>query len=124
VTAPGWILVVDDDEDIRDVVSLILQGCGYQTVGAFDGQDALDKLRGSAGAPAVILLDLMMPRLSGFEFATAIRTRPELQRVPIVLLSGDTRSRETAASLRAAACLAKPVDLNDLLTTVRRFVSC
>jgi chemosensory pili system protein ChpA (sensor histidine kinase/response regulator) len=121
--AAGWILVVDDDEDIRDVVTLILQSHGYQAVGAFDGQDALDQLRRRDGAPALVLLDLMMPRLNGVDFAAEIRSRPQLRDVPIVILSGDSRSRETAVSLRAAHCLPKPVDLKDLLVTIRRLVT-
>jgi CheY-like chemotaxis protein len=118
--AGSWILVVDDDEDIRDVITILLEGRGYAAVGAFDGQDALDQLR-ERPAPSLILLDLMMPRLNGIDFAVALRARPGLADVPIVILSGDTRARETAASLRAAGCLNKPVDLRDLLAAVERF---
>jgi chemosensory pili system protein ChpA (sensor histidine kinase/response regulator) len=121
--AARWILVVDDDDDIRDVVTLILQGHGYQAIGAFDGHDALEQLRHRDVAPSLILLDLMMPRLNGVDFAAEVRARPLLRDVPIVILSGDSRSRETAASLSVAGCLPKPVDLKDLLATVRRLVS-
>jgi CheY-like chemotaxis protein len=124
MTAPAsWILVVDDDEDIRDAVTLILRSRGYQAIGAVDGQDALDQLRSRDQPPALILLDLMMPRLNGVDFAAQLRERPQLRDVPLVVLSGDVRGRETAASLHAAACLPKPVDLRDLLSTIERFAS-
>ena len=118
----GWILIVDDDEDIRDAIALVLERRGYRAVGAFDGQDALDQLRAHDGAPALILLDLMMPRLNGVDFAKQFRSSSGVSQAPIVVLSGDSRARETAASLGAADCLSKPVDLMDLVDTVRRFV--
>jgi DNA-binding response OmpR family regulator len=115
-----WILVVDDDEDIRDAIALILERRGYQAVGAFDGQDALDQLHAHDGAPALILLDLMMPRLNGVDFAKRLRSSSRSS-APIVILSGDSRARETAASLGAAHVLSKPVDLQDLVAAVQRF---
>jgi len=119
----GWILLVDDDEDIRDALALILTTHGYRVVGAFDGVDALEQLRNSAdGAPALVFLDLMMPRLNGVELAKELRSRAETRDVPIVVLSGDNRACETAASLKTAGRLPKPVELQDLLATVRRLV--
>jgi DNA-binding response OmpR family regulator len=120
---PPWILIVDDDEDIRDVLTMVLQTRGFQAIGAFDGQHALDQLRERDGTPSLILLDLMMPRLNGVDFAEAARARPGLADVPIVILSGDSRARETAVTLRAAGCLAKPVDLQDLLATVGKLAT-
>lgn len=118
----GWILIVDDDEDIRDVIALVLERRGYRAVGAFDGQDALEQLRERDGAPALILLDLMMPRLNGVDFAKQLRSSAGVSQAPIVILSGDSRARETAASVGAADCLTKPIDLKDLVATVQRFV--
>jgi chemosensory pili system protein ChpA (sensor histidine kinase/response regulator) len=94
-----WILIVDDDEDIRDVLALVLEGRGYRAVGAFDGLDALDQLRERERPPLLILLDLMMPRLNGFDFAKQVRARPGLHDVPIVILSGDSGALHAAASL-------------------------
>jgi CheY-like chemotaxis protein len=117
----GWILIVDDDEDIRDVIALILQTRGYRTVAACDGQDALDHLQRN-GPPSLVLLDLMMPRLNGEGFAAEMRSRPETRDVPIVVLSGDTAGPKTAAAMRATGYLAKPVELATLLATIERHV--
>ncbi len=118
---PPWILVVDDDEEIRTAIDVVLNAFGYRSVGAFDGQDALERLD-SAGAPSLILLDLMMPRLDGFAFVRQLRSRPGLSAVPIVILSGHVRANDAAAELGASGCLTKPVELDDLLATVERFV--
>jgi CheY-like chemotaxis protein len=117
-----WILIVDDDEDIRDVLTIILENQGYKTVGAFDGVDALERLRDHGnGAPSLVFLDLMMPRLSGVDFAKELRSRPEMRDVPIVILSGDSTALKTAESMDVAGCLTKPVDLRQLLRTLEQF---
>lgn len=115
-----WILIVDDDEDIRDMLGMILDASDYRTRAASDGQEALDILSRGA-APGLILLDLMMPGIHGAALAEALKSMPALRDVPIVILSGDTAASETAPSLGAASCLVKPVDLEQLLDTVRRY---
>ena len=114
-----WILVVDDDEDVRDALSMVLDMRGYAVTGASDGLDALQQIR-SRGCPGLILLDLRMPRMNGEELAAALRADPALVTAPIVVFSGDTNAREVAAAMGARALLAKPVDLAALLAVVRR----
>jgi DNA-binding response OmpR family regulator len=117
--AGRWVLVIDDDDDIREILETILTAQGWPTVGARDGVDALEKLAGGGAPPAVILLDLMMPRLDGAAFVKELRARPGMEDVPIVVMSGDGSSRMTAALIGATEHLQKPVELDELLNVVR-----
>jgi CheY-like chemotaxis protein len=110
------ILIVDDDEDIRDLLSLILRLEGHEVQLAVDGVDALARL--SARRPSVILLDMMMPRLDGEGFVKELRNNPQLADIPIVLISGHKAARQKAVELGVAGCLVKPIELTDLLSTL------
>jgi CheY-like chemotaxis protein len=113
------ILVVDDDDDIREVMQDLLVSEGFRVDAAKDGLDALDKLAHD-GHPPLILLDMMMPRMDGEAFLKALRGRPDLADAPVVVISGNAAVREKANSLHAAACLVKPFELDELLGVVRR----
>ena len=118
--SPGdRILVVDDDDDIREVMQELLAAEGFQVDGAKDGIDALGKLE-AAAAPPLILLDMMMPRMDGEAFLNALRARPALANALVVVISGNTAARETAGNFQAAGCLVKPFELDELLGLVRR----
>jgi len=112
------VLVVDDDPDIRDVVSLVLGAEGHEVRSAGDGLEALD-LIGAGFRPSVILLDMMMPRCDGEAFVKAVRAKHEVDGMRLVLLSGHASAREKAAELGARACLVKPVELEDLVRVIR-----
>lgn len=114
------ILVVEDDADIRDLMKIFLEGDGYRVEIAADGVDAFEKLEAGA-CPDLILLDLMMPRMDGEQFLKEIRTGP-FSGIPVVIISGHCAVRKTARELNAAGFLMKPVEFNELLKTVRRFV--
>lgn len=119
---PGrWVLVVDDDRDIRDLICLLLEAHGFRAVGAGDGGEALAQLRANP-PPGVILLDLMMPGLSGEEMMEQLSKDPALGGVPVVVLSGSRTASQKATALSAAGCLTKPVGLKELLGMVRRFI--
>jgi CheY-like chemotaxis protein len=113
------VLVVDDDDAIRETLREILQDEGYTVATAANGADALRILKGLL--PKLIVLDLNMPHLSGDEFRLVQRLEPALRGIPTVVLSAVDRMRERAAELEADAYLAKPVKLHDLLTIVARF---
>lgn len=113
------VLVVDDDPDICDVVQGILESFGYRVETARDGSEALKKLRGG-GAPCLILLDLMMPGMNGFEFRDAQLRDPALAPIPVVVISGAGDVAAKAAALGVEG-LTKPVDLDVLLDKVRRY---
>jgi len=113
------ILVVDDDDDIREVLQDVLISEGFDVDSAKDGVDALDKLRRD-GHPALILLDMMMPNMDGEAFLKVLRARPDLADALIVVISGNAAVREKANTLHAAACLVKPFELDELLGVVHR----
>jgi CheY-like chemotaxis protein len=115
------IMLVDDDEDIREIISMILEGEGYRTVGAPDGADALAILR-KGERPPLILLDMMMPVLNGADFLRCIKGMPDLASIPVVVMSGDTAARQTAQSLGAVGCLPKPVEIERLLEVAHKYV--
>jgi two-component system response regulator MprA len=114
------ILVVDDDPDIVDVLSLILESRGYRVITARDGQKALEVLRGT-DRPQLVLMDLMMPGMDGWQFFAEHRADPEVARIPVVLLTGNAQGLAELEGLGAAGYLRKPVELQTLLETVRRY---
>jgi CheY-like chemotaxis protein len=118
----SWILVIDDDDDIREVILLLLGLEGYEAIGACDGVEALDRI-GLRGEPALILLDLRMPRMSGSEFVRALRQKSSHAAPPIVVVSGDLAAHDYAASIGALGCLRKPVELQDLVAMVARAIA-
>lgn len=115
------VMVVDDDEDIRETVGMVLAASGYTAVPAVDGADALDLLGDEGTRPSLILLDLRMPRLSGEQVMQQLRATPALAGIPVVLMSGDGGAPETARALGAASCLAKPIELDDLERVVKTY---
>jgi CheY-like chemotaxis protein len=109
------VLVVDDDPDILEAICDILEAEGYDVARARHGEEAL--LRVEVRRPAVILLDLMMPVMDGVAFAQALRLRPALRDIPIVVISADGNPQR-AASVGATGYLAKPFDIEALLAQV------
>lgn len=112
----GWILVIDDDPAILDIIVQALAAEGHRIEGFRNGHDALERLRDSV--PDLILLDLWMPKMSGWEFREQQMARPELRDVPVVLLSAGGNLQQHARDLDAIATIAKPFDLNHLLDIV------
>ena len=114
------VLVVDDDAVIRQLICVNLELEGFEVHTAEDGQDALEKIR--SVDPAVVTLDIMMPRLDGWETAARLHNDPETAHVKVVLLS----ARAQEADLRRGhgigvdAYLTKPFDPDDLVDVVRR----
>jgi CheY-like chemotaxis protein len=115
---PPRVLVVEDDFDIRAMIELALELEGFEVTAAANGRDALERLR-SGYVPGVILLDLMMPVMNGWEFRDAQRADPALAGIPTVILSGDGNVAEKTVALAAAAFIRKPLDLDELHAAVR-----
>jgi CheY-like chemotaxis protein len=112
------VLVVDDDDDIRDLVQAVLEMHGYRV----DQAAGASALRIRPGAPpALILLDLMMPVVDGYEIGRRLRADPATAPIPIVIMSAGTQAAAAAAELRAEGYLAKP-DLARLVATVAAHV--
>lgn len=113
-------MVIEDDPDCLEAVSSVLEFGGYAVVGAANGLDALSVLE-SGQAPDLILLDLMLPVMHGSQFLLEQRARPALAQIPVVLLSGERDLARRAGELAVAGYVCKPVELDDLLSVVRRF---
>ena|SRR5438128_2550638 len=114
------ILVVEDDAATRDAVALVLEDEGYSVTGVANGQEALHHLR-QTSAPNLILLDLMMPVMNGWEFRKQQTQDPALQSIPVVVISADGALPQKAAALGATDYLIKPIDLDKLLEAVQRY---
>ncbi|MEZ0230693.1 MAG: response regulator [Planctomycetota bacterium] len=115
------ILVIEDDSDARVTLCEILTDEGYECVEASDGRDAMQKLVGMGRRPSVILLDLMMPGMNGWQFREWQRQSPDFATIPVVVLSAATDAAHEARRLEAADFIAKPIHLDRLLDTVRRY---
>jgi signal transduction histidine kinase len=108
--------LVEDDWDILESMSLVLEGAGYLVDECEDGKEALDQLRQS---PAdVIVLDLMLPVMNGWEFVTAKNADPSVAQIPVIAMSADSSAKATA--IRAEAFVAKPFDADEFVLTVGR----
>jgi CheY-like chemotaxis protein len=116
------VLVVDDDPYIRDVVAQLLEGEGYRIEEATNGAEALGVVNDVTRRPNIILLDLMMPVMDGWEFARRLQERIPPLDIPIVVLSAARLPTERLSVLGARAVLAKPFDVDDLLDQVARLV--
>lgn len=116
------VLIVDDDDDLREALWDTLKDEGHRVVQARDGQHALSQLRAAQPIrPFLILLDWMMPIMDGLTFARELAQDPRLCQIPVVLLSADTRAKERAQGVRLSGVLNKPVNVMDLLRVVDRF---
>ena len=114
------VLVVEDDADIRESFIEILEESGFQTVGAANGHEALERLRAPGQPPCLILLDLMMPVMDGISFRREQLKTPELAGIPVVVLSAYRDLEERVKDLKVAAYVKKPLDLDDLIGVARR----
>lgn len=112
------VLIIDDDPDIRELLGEFLTGQGFAVHLARDGRHAL-QLLAKIEAPDVILLDYLMPGMSGSAFLDRKRRNSRIRCIPVVVLSGWTREW-TPARLDAVEVLSKPVDLDRLATLVQR----
>ncbi len=113
------VLVVDDDADVREMVVLMLEDAGYRVVAAEDGHEALKRV--AQEMPALILLDMRMPRMNGWEFVRAFRDRHD-HHAPIIVLTAAEDARQRAADARAEGYLGKPFNLDELILIVERHI--
>jgi CheY-like chemotaxis protein len=115
------IMVVEDAEDIRDSVAEILETEGYEVVSAAHGREALEKLRAAAELPGLILLDLMMPVMDGFQFRTEQQRDSRLALIPVLLMTAGGDVPLKAKELDVRGYLRKPFkDIDSMLETIRR----
>jgi CheY-like chemotaxis protein len=114
------VLVVEDDPELLRALCETLEGEGYGVGRARHGLEALGQLRGGQ-RPCVILLDLMMPIMNGWQFRHEQRQDSELSKIPVVVVSAKTDSAQHAAWLEADAYITKPISYDSLIETVQRY---
>ena len=112
------VCIVDDDDDIREAMRLALELHGVDVVEASDGAEALEKLHHTHCG--LVLLDLMMPGMNGWEFRAKQLADPEIADIPVLVLSGVRDVEGHAGELDAAAWVQKPVELDHLIVEVDR----
>jgi CheY-like chemotaxis protein len=116
--ACAGILVVDDDQDIRDSLREVLEDEGYQVACVANGREALDYLKTASPRPCVILLDLMMPVMDGWQFRREQKQDPAIADIPLVVI---TATGKRQVLIDAADLVMKPLDLNRLFETIERY---
>jgi CheY-like chemotaxis protein len=119
VSPPRPVLIVEDDADLREMMAQLLTLEGYQIETVANGREALDYLNG-APRPDVILLDLMMPIMDGWEFRKRQQNDPALADVPVIVLTALDQAQARASDLKDVDFLKKPLDFDRLLELVRR----
>jgi two-component system chemotaxis response regulator CheY len=116
------ILITDDSESIRELLSFTLENAGYKILSAVDGEDALKHLTG--GEIDLVLTDLHMPKLDGIGLIKKIRAKPEYQFVPILFLTTEsqTEKKEEAKAAGATGWIVKPFVPEKLLATISKII--
>ncbi|WP_390098246.1 response regulator transcription factor [Actinomadura rubrobrunea] len=119
----GRVLVVDDDEVIRQLIAVNLQLEGFEVATAVDGQDCLDKVR--EVGPDVITLDVMMPRLDGWVTAVRLRQDPATSHIKVVMITARAQEYDVrrGEEIGVDAYVTKPFDPNHLIQTVRKLAA-
>jgi DNA-binding response OmpR family regulator len=122
-TTEQAVLMADDDEDIVNLVRFLLARQGYEIHVAADGRQTLEIIE-KISPPRLILLDIMLPYMDGFELISHVRKKPGWQDVPIVMLTAKSSERDIVRALDAGAndYMVKPFNPEELLARLRRFM--
>ena len=117
---PKKILAVDDEKHIVRLVQVNLERAGYEVVTAFDGKEALDKVRDEN--PDLVVLDVMMPYMDGFEVLQTLRRNPETRDIPVIMLTAKAQDQDVFKGWQSGVdCyLTKPFNPMELLSFVKR----
>jgi CheY-like chemotaxis protein len=122
-TARTWrktVMLVEDDDDARDALAALLEEADYQVLQAPNGAEALRILEARPGSCDIILLDLMMPVMNGWDFRRLQKRRAALANIPVVLMSAGAQIAFAVEDLDAAGYVSKPVEIADLIEKVER----
>ena len=115
-----WILVADDDEELRSQLADALSDRGYEVDTAADGAQVVEMLDSAAEMPAVVVLDLLLPRVRGVDVIRAMRGIGRARHVPVILLSGASIHDDELTGLDVAAVFVKPVAATALFDAIER----
>lgn len=121
------ILMVDDDVDFCAAVKLLLESKSYEVVLSYDGKEGLEKAR--AVGPDMVILDVMMPEMNGYDVCVVLKADPELSRIPVILLTAVDQAmfktaytKEMGLMTEADDYIAKPVDSSELVQRVEKLL--
>jgi CheY-like chemotaxis protein len=114
------VLVVDDDDDARGLLTSVLESAAYDVLQAGDGAEALRLLESPGARCNIILLDLMMPVMNGWDFRRKQRQNAALAGIPVLLMSAGAHIAAASGDLDAVGYMAKPVEVADLLAKVKQ----
>lgn len=115
------ILVVDDEAPVRALVMALLEDTHYDVIGVANGRDAVACLCKNPSRFQLVLLDLMMPYMSGWDVLNTIQSHPTLAPIPVVIMTAGANVRQQALDLGAAGYLPKPLDLDQLLDIAEHY---
>jgi CheY-like chemotaxis protein len=113
------VLIIEDNEDIRESIQMVIEFQGYEVLTAANGQEALDLLATKTCLPSLILLDLMMPVMDGWTFANIISKDQSLSTIPLVIVSAFTG--KTDIPKNACDTLEKPMNFDTLLKILKTY---
>jgi twitching motility two-component system response regulator PilH len=113
------IMVVDDSETDRLILTEMLQTAGYTVVGVASGEECLEQVE--TVSPDMVLMDVIMPGLNGFQTTRALSKNPATAHIPVIVCTGKEQATDRMWALRQGAkeCVIKPVDANELLTKIK-----
>ena len=118
-TGTGYLLIVEDDPDILKLLDTTLTFRGYRVITAHNGKEGLEVIQGER--PAIVIADIMMPKLDGFGLVHRLRINPETRDIPVVFITATyvaAEDREFALNIGATRFIQKPVDLEDFLRMI------
>ena len=119
LTGKDYLLIVEDDLDILKLLETTLNFSGYRVITARNGNEGLEVIQN--GHPAIVIADIMMPKLDGFGFVHRLRINPETRTIPVVFITATYVSREDrefALNIGATRFIQKPIELDDFLITI------
>jgi DNA-binding response OmpR family regulator len=117
------ILIADDEEDLVTTLQFTLEKEGYECLTAYDGKEALDKAKREN--PDLIVLDIMMPKMNGYEVSRLLKFDARFKHIPIVMLTARTqeKDKEIGRETGADRYITKPFEMDDLVSTVRNMLN-
>ena len=116
-----WVLVVDDDEDVRDTIVDVLTFSGYRVEAVADGHRALEALHKADALPWLMVLDLEMPNMNGWQLVAELKKSERLSEIPYVIFSASGCRDASVAALGAVACVPKGGSPHELVRAVERW---
>jgi CheY-like chemotaxis protein len=124
IRRPAAVLVVDDDEDIREMIRGVLEQEGYLAILASDGEEALSFLRQRSIRFGLVVVDLLMPKMDGWEFQWQRLREPEIRAIPMVVMTAHSGTLvDSMIEHTTIPVIAKPIDFDRLLRVVARYCS-